>query len=261
MPQIFAYVERAKINVDKGNLRTLNSITNAYRVGVPAPDPFQVTSNTNDQLMQVLINEGYLTDMIRAKVEGASFNWDFESLRWVYGEGQIIEPEDPIWSVFAEAIQNSSLSAAAFLITNRNSQFNSNNYKPAAWNGYLEKILEVGAAHSNSKDTSDIGTNTIGYTNPFSDKATVVNSNNWDTIKNSSNYQAKLPPAILITDQDYFAPTSTDPYIVNNIDSLKGTMVFYKNKTATTENDQTVVYYINEDGSLSDPRSIETVLP
>jgi prepilin-type N-terminal cleavage/methylation domain-containing protein len=257
LPKIFAYVERSKITVDTGNLRTLNLATNAYRLGAPDPDPFQVTSNTDDQLMQVLINEEYLTDIFETKVEGTSFNWDFENLLWVYGEGQIVEPEDPIWSAFINAIQNSPLSAAAFLAKTQTWKGYSGSYQPNYWNGYLEKILERGDVASNKRDPSYEGTNTIGYTNPYSDKATVVNYNKWDDIKNG--YPDKVPPAILITNQDHFDPTATDPYITNNIESLKGTMVFYKNNA--TQNSQTAVYYINEDGSLSDLRTIETVLP
>jgi prepilin-type N-terminal cleavage/methylation domain-containing protein len=168
---------------------------------------------------------------------------------------------DLILASIITAMKTGSLSYQTFLLKDTSFNWgNSKNYNPTSWNGYLEKLLESGNIESNIRVTDNEGSNQIGYKNPYSQNGTVVNLPNIDTINwLNSNYPDYMPPAILITKEAQFDPSSSGSYIRDNIEALKGAMVFYKPNGSS--NDSVKVYYIKEDGTLSELILIESVLP
>jgi len=159
---------------------------------------------------------------------------------------QLLGPQLP--SSFTAGISGSLIDKDEFLTKSRYWTYGtSGRYDLASWSGYLEKMLEKGSGN-NARKSQDTGKNKIHYSNPVSGKTAVFNWNNWNGVKNS--YPSYVPPAILITNDYNLAPGSS--YIANNVNSLKGSVIIYKaNYNPVSE---TVVYFVDEDGSASEPQ-------
>ncbi|NCB42600.1 MAG: type II secretion system protein [Clostridia bacterium] len=265
IPTLVDVLGNSKTKVDLSNCALLNRMTKIYRADIQPPDPFLDTANSDEDLMNVLIAKGALSELIVPTASDASFEWDFDVLGWAYFvEGELVG--DPLIENFIASIGTSSITYDAFISKDTRWASASAYYSPTSWNGYLEMILEAGniapdKSGKYKRDATKEGSNTIGYENPYSGKGTVVNYDKWLTIQ--GNYPEKIPPAILITNQSDFAPDKISEMIIKNKDYLKGTMVIYKLKTTNlpnTPNDQTVVYYILEDGSKSKTYSIDEIL-
>ncbi len=253
VPSVTGYIKRADQAVDQANLKLLNDATIMYAAlkQMPVEEVF-LNIQTDNRRMQKLVDNGYLDAALETRQEDMCFSWESDENVWVLAEG------DPNISGFISLLANSGIDLNAFL--SKNGVFNigsGTKYNPNTWNGYLEKLLEAGDVESNQRVSANEGSNTIGYVNPVSGKGTIIDFNNWNSIKNA--YPSYLPPAIFITNSsnfDYNASTHT--YIQDNLSTLKGTMVFYKSDTQS--NSEAQVYYINEDGSLSNLYSIEEIL-
>jgi len=260
IPNFTRWIDLSKERADLANVNLLNRNTQSYRLASEGADPFLDSNNSSADLMAVLENGKYISGYIEPLANGGVFQWNFDSESWeYYVEGQLVG--DPVFNTFISKIVASPITYSTYLTkgtTWNPQQGNWTQYNPNSWNGYLEKILERGDVADNTRYPEYEGTNTIGYENPYSGKATVVNFNDWRTIQN--NYPTKIPPAILITNQAEFDPTSTSTFLTSNASFLKGTMVIYKNRTSSTPNDQTVVYYVLEDGSKSEIRPISEIL-
>lgn len=251
MPSFSGLIEQSKIAVDNANLKTLNNATVYYAANekISIEDVFSGIT-TDENRMQKLIDEEYLENIITAKQKDAFFAWNIIDNVWEIIIG------DPIVIAFKDAINDSPLTYSDFLGKFKNYASYNSNYQPNYWNGYLEKILETGDVESNSRVVANEGTNTIGYKNPFSKKATVVNYSSWESVK---NIELVKNPGIFITKDSNFNHSALNhTYIQNNINTLKGTMVFYKEDSK--DNSETQVYYIKEDGTLSDLIPIDEVL-
>ena len=257
IPFFLSTLQNAKIQVDMSNCALLNRVTKIYRQEVPNPDPFLDSSKTDEELIAILVDGGMLSEALVPTATNASFEWDFDVLGWSYFvEGELVG--DPLIENFIASIGTSAITYDTFISKNTRWASATADYNPTRWNGYLEKILERGDVESNERRDEDAGHNTIGYENPYSEKGTVVNYNNWNNFKKW--YPEYVPPAILITNQSDFAPDSTSTLLSTNAENLKGTMVIYKSSASNTPNDQTVVYYILEDGTKSEIYSISEIL-
>lgn len=253
IPNIYHLNGRTKTSVDTANLKTLNNVTGYYAVS-EGKDLSTIFENvlTDEERMEELVAHGYLDSILTPTQEDGIFTWDNSANKWeiVFG--------DPVVIKFVNSIKTSSITYTDFLTKRKNFNVGSDTkYNPNSWNGYLEKILESGNVASNNRIAENEGKNTIGYENPYSGKGSVVNFNNWETIKR--NYPSYLPPAIFITNINSFDyNASNHTYIQDNISNLKGTMVFYKSNTKP--NSKTQVYYIKQDGTLSDLMTVQEVL-
>lgn len=265
VPRYLSLTEQARIHADIATVKILNKSTELYvaRNGINvmmgregnAVDVFDGSTSEND-CMQILVDSGLLDRIYSPQKSEEAFLWNEGTQIWYYSyyAGVLDEPLSP----FVQATQSSELDYEVFLSSKMNfSSADSTKYKPDSWNGYLEKLFETGNVESNDRVTENEGSNTIDYFNPYSNQGTVVNYNNWRTIVN--NYPTKIPPAILITSNADFNHESSSSFIKDNIETLKGTMVFYKHNN--TSNDLVQVYQIQEDGSLSELIPIEDVLP
>lgn len=173
---------------------------------------------------------------------------------------------------FTQAMSGSAVKYDDFLSKSKQHHVGSPPYAEYyvdSWNGYLEKLLEAGDTESNLRipeTAPGYGNNTLGYQNPFSEnehKGLVVNLHNFGVInylRHRHPYNRMLPTAIILTNESVFDHGRTnDSLIRNNLDVLKGTVVFYKPDHSA--NDQVQVYSINADGSKSALVPISEILP
>ncbi len=169
---------------------------------------------------------------------------------------------DTILQSLKSALTNSGLHYAVFLAKGTAWTFGSSgSYDPSSWSGYLEKWIEKGAGDNVRLLEGDAGygQNAIGFSNYIGGKLSIMNWKRWDNLKNSAAYEPYMPFAIMITNDSSFAYQQNNSYIRNNLAKLKGAMVIYK--ADSMANSETQVYYIKEDGSLSDLVLIADVLP
>jgi predicted ribosomally synthesized peptide with SipW-like signal peptide len=176
-----------------------------------------------------------------------------------------------VMQVFIQAMTASGVTYEEFLSKSNRHDVGAPPYREYyvdSWNGYLEKILEAGDSASNLRITTEspnYGKNSIGYENPFNEtdhRGLVVNMQNRGVInylRNTNPYKTMLPSAIILTRESVFDHgRADDSFILNNLDALKGTVIFYKSDSST--NDHVQVYFIQEDGSKSELVPISDIL-
>ncbi|HBL85274.1 MAG: hypothetical protein A2Y17_03505 [Clostridiales bacterium GWF2_38_85] len=169
--------------------------------------------------------------------------------------------ENSVFKKLIKSIKSSNISYSDFLNTKNKWKVSASEYTPDYWNGYLEKQIEAGNVSSNKRieiPTTD-GYNVIGYTNIYSGKYSIMDAQKWDDFKSNKKYTLYFNAAIIITEDPNLAYSTNNQYIKNNILTLSGIMIFYKEKDDS--NDKTIVYYVKEDGSVSEARSITSILP
>lgn len=252
VPRIVGHIDTANKTVDEANLKLLNDATFYYATfkDVPIEEVF-ADVHTDNSRMQKLVDAAYLDFMLEPRQEGLSFAWNTDESVWE------LSAADSAMTGFMALLANSGIDLSTFLGKNKHFSCGSNKYKPNSWSGYLEKLFEAGDVESNDRISDNEGTNTMGYQNPFSDKETIVNFDDWDYF--IDHYPDYVPPAVFITDNSNFDyNASNHNYITSNVDNLKGAMVFYKDDSSA--NSEVQVYYINEDGNLSALYSIDDVI-
>jgi prepilin-type N-terminal cleavage/methylation domain-containing protein len=84
-----SYVEDAQYATDITNLRTLNSITAFYRVTQDENDPFIDDSNSSSELMDVLVDNGLLSNPVLTQTADTTFLWSFDGMAWYFIEGDV----------------------------------------------------------------------------------------------------------------------------------------------------------------------------
>jgi prepilin-type N-terminal cleavage/methylation domain-containing protein len=92
IPMISGFIERARISADQATLRTLNVSTIAYKyLHTPLDEDAFPGVEQDQQRMQILVNEGFLNEIIRPQQPKADFNWNTESQRWLYSVFAVAE--------------------------------------------------------------------------------------------------------------------------------------------------------------------------
>lgn len=81
-PQFVGYIEKSKIASDQYNVRTLNSVTDVYYISQNSLNPFKDETKSDEELIQVLVSNGYLATSIETKSKNASFTWAFDEEKW-----------------------------------------------------------------------------------------------------------------------------------------------------------------------------------
>ena len=92
-PAFSGYIDRAQAAVDVSNLRTLNVATTVYEKESPSPSPFEITGNSADALMQVLIDSKLLDRKLESPRKDFWYQWDFDGKIWVAAAGSILTGE------------------------------------------------------------------------------------------------------------------------------------------------------------------------
>ncbi len=83
IPRTVWSIERGRITADQASVRTLNSVTALYRIDMVSADPFEDESKTNEELLEVLIDGGYLTSSVEPQIKVATFEWCFDRKQWL----------------------------------------------------------------------------------------------------------------------------------------------------------------------------------
>jgi len=86
---INSYIEDAQYATDITNLKTLNNITLYYRASLEESDPFVDDSNSSSELMDVLVDNGFLSNPVMTQTVDTSFLWSFDGMSWYFIEGDV----------------------------------------------------------------------------------------------------------------------------------------------------------------------------
>lgn len=81
-PAVDGYVEQARTAVDLNTLGTLNLSTAVYDKMNSSPNPFDDSSNSDDYLMQSLVDDGLLNKKLEPQQKDISFKWNFAKEVW-----------------------------------------------------------------------------------------------------------------------------------------------------------------------------------
>ena len=258
VPSLTGMTQRAKMSADLVVLSSLHKSTQVYMYieDITQGDIFEGIDTNEDRIEHLKIS-GYLAGETEPKARGASFEWSIDRQVWLYNNTDFTENDsvDTIIETFKAAMSSGPLDFENYLGKDTKFKWGSGSkYSPDSWNGYLEKLLEAGDVESDRRDHSKEGSNTIGYINSFSTsekKGTVLNLPNKGTL--NSLYHSSpdyLPPAIMLTKESELAYDSSDPYLTENLEKLKGTMILYKSDQMSNKDVQ--IYYVMEDGSKSE---------
>lgn len=83
IPVVNGYIEKAKIATDTTNLRTLNNVSQLYRINFnPIPEELFSGLTSDTARMNALVTGGFLVAPIAPKQEDQSFAWVSETQQW-----------------------------------------------------------------------------------------------------------------------------------------------------------------------------------
>jgi len=105
-PKLFGIVDRAKITADQATVRILNDITPLYRVTKSSLDPFKDEEKSNEELIEVLVNSGYLTSYVEPQSKDATFTWLFDAEQWylAFPDSFYLLSKDDVTSIFSNGM-------------------------------------------------------------------------------------------------------------------------------------------------------------
>lgn len=82
VPRFTGFTERARIAADQATVRTLNSVTSLARMNLSGLDPFRDDTKSDEELIEFLIDGGYLSSAVTPQSKDASFKWRKDDERW-----------------------------------------------------------------------------------------------------------------------------------------------------------------------------------
>lgn len=82
VPRLSGLVESSRISADQATVRILNSITPIYRVSNTSSDPFEDETKSDVELIEVLVDDGYLTSFVEPQSKDATLSWMFDKEKW-----------------------------------------------------------------------------------------------------------------------------------------------------------------------------------
>ena len=88
--QVGTIIKNSRVSVDSFNLSTLNAVTEKFADSHPSgtSDIFE-GYNDDDARMTALVDAGYLDGKIREQQDGATFEWNVATQRWLLEGGEI----------------------------------------------------------------------------------------------------------------------------------------------------------------------------
>jgi len=117
-------IERSRVNSDIASVRSLNQATYYYSISNQLYDNIFEDINTDDERMQILIDQGFINKKILPKVKDALIFWDTDTNFWLYSLHEIAVSLD-----------------SNFVFT----QFDTNNYeKTGTWNSNDSSLSSSG---------------------------------------------------------------------------------------------------------------------
>lgn len=82
VPRVMGFIERARIAADQATVRTLNSVTFLSRINMSGEDPFNDDNKSDEELIEFLIDGGYLSSAVTPQSKDATFSWLIADERW-----------------------------------------------------------------------------------------------------------------------------------------------------------------------------------
>lgn len=82
IPQVFGFLSASRISVDQASIRTLNSMTALYRISNPTPDFFMDGLQSNEELLELLVDDNYLNSTVEPQSKDAEFAWIVDDEKW-----------------------------------------------------------------------------------------------------------------------------------------------------------------------------------
>jgi prepilin-type N-terminal cleavage/methylation domain-containing protein len=82
VPKVIDYIEDSRIAADQGTVKNLNTMTTAFRMFTSSSDPFEDEDNTDEELLETLVEGGYLTSVVEPQTDDATFEWSFDDEKW-----------------------------------------------------------------------------------------------------------------------------------------------------------------------------------
>ncbi len=90
IPTVSGYIDKANIATDTANLRTLNSISQLYRLeSNPITEEIFAGLGTDSSRMNALISDGYLNEAIIPKQKDKTFTWNTGVQQWLLSNSKI----------------------------------------------------------------------------------------------------------------------------------------------------------------------------
>jgi len=86
VPSAFGIIDRARVETDKENVRILNAVTPLYRGDDLSTDPFADHTKTSEELIESLVDGGYLASMIEPQRKDSMFVWAIDMNVWLYSD-------------------------------------------------------------------------------------------------------------------------------------------------------------------------------
>jgi len=82
VPRLIGFVNMSRISVDQANVRTLNSVTPIARIKISTSDPFKDENKSNEELIELLVDEKYIESTIETQTKDAEISWLIEEEIW-----------------------------------------------------------------------------------------------------------------------------------------------------------------------------------
>ncbi len=83
IPNFLGFIEKGKLGADIADVGNLNSVTSAYRALEPPEDRFKDINWSDTQLMELLVSQGYLSDVLVPRSKDATFEWHLDKNKWL----------------------------------------------------------------------------------------------------------------------------------------------------------------------------------
>lgn len=82
VPRFFGFIESSKISADQATVAILNKITLFSRTTTLIEDPFVDQTKNSQYLLEKIVEDGYLSMVVKPQTKDAKFQWIFDKEKW-----------------------------------------------------------------------------------------------------------------------------------------------------------------------------------
>lgn len=82
LPRYFPFIERARIAADQAVVSNLNKSTQIFRYPDLSSDPFLEDGKSDEELLQILVDAGYLANIVEPQSSNTEFRWEIKDEKW-----------------------------------------------------------------------------------------------------------------------------------------------------------------------------------
>ena len=99
-------VENTRINADQATVKTLNASTRYFRLNTQHEDPFSNPTKTCNQLLNYLVDNGFIDSYPNPQSKQSEFIWDFAMQSWFLKVDENYLALSPYGNTFEEIVPN-----------------------------------------------------------------------------------------------------------------------------------------------------------